>query len=46
MTIEISVRIREEMPKGPNIHPNYQLLKKLSKRGILDDHLIIKLEFS
>ncbi len=28
-----------------NLHPNYRLLRELSKRGTLDDDLIIRLQF-
>ena len=45
MTIEISGKNRDEMPKEVELHPNYQLLRTLSKRGILDDQLIIRLQF-
>ena len=41
MTDEKLKKIRDEKPKEPKLHPNYQLLRKLSKRGILDDQLII-----
>ena len=45
MTVEILIKIRDERTKELKLHPNYWLLRELSKRGILDDDLIIKLEF-
>lgn len=35
----------ENRIEEPKLHPKYQLLRELSKRGILDDQLMIKLEF-